>query len=316
MNLSPNQKADVLIESLPYIKKFYNEIVVIKYGGSAMVNDELKESIIKDIVLMKYVGMHPVVVHGGGPEITNMLKVFDKESKFVDGLRVTDQATMEITEMVLLGKVCQEIVTRINQNGVRSIGICGKDGSMIKTVPKDPELGLVGGITSIDTDLIKTIIEKGYIPVISPIGCGPAGESHNINADEVAGKLAAALGAKKLMLITDVAGVLRDQHDEASLISDIKTNEIEEYIETGVIKGGMIPKISCCFDAVANGVERAHIIDGRKSHSMLLEIFTDQGVGTMITHGGDQNGNSKNNKQWKSIFNEHLWENAYSLPGR
>ncbi|AKL94172.1 acetylglutamate kinase ArgB [Clostridium aceticum] len=284
MKLSPCQKADILIESLPYIKAFHNQTVVIKYGGNAMINNELKQTVIKDIVLMKYVGMNPVVVHGGGPEITEMMQKLGKEPQFVDGLRVTDQETMDITEMILLGKINRQIVSLINGNGVKAIGISGKDGNMILAKQRNPKLGLVGEIENIDISLINTITDNGYVPVISPIGCGSQGETYNINADEVAGRVAAALGAKKLMLITDVKGVMRDQNDSNSIISHIKTKEIRRYIESEIISGGMIPKVQCCFDAVTNGVERAHIIDGRKPHSILLEIFTNEGIGTMITN--------------------------------
>lgn len=284
MQLSPCQKANVLIESLPYIRTFYNQTVVIKYGGNAMINEELKQTVIKDIVLMKYVGMNPVVVHGGGPEIDEMMKKLGKEPKFIDGLRVTDEETMQIAEMVLLGKINRQIVSLINGNGIKAIGISGKDGKTIRAVQKDPKLGLVGEIKKIDTSLITTMTDRGYVPVIAPIAYGKDGETYNINADEVAGKLAAALKAKKLILITDVKGVMKDQQDSSSLISHIKIKEIKKYIEDRIINGGMIPKVQCCYDAVSRGVERAHIIDGRKPHSMLLEIFTDEGIGTMITN--------------------------------
>ncbi|MDR5659891.1 acetylglutamate kinase [Serpentinicella sp. ANB-PHB4] len=283
MEMTPCQKADVLIESLPYIKSFHNETIVIKYGGNAMINEDLKKTVIRDIVLMKYVGMNPVVVHGGGPEITEMLKKLGKETKFIDGLRVTDEETMYITEMVLTGKISNQIVSLFNQNGIKSIGINGKDGNTIQAKQKDPTLGLVGKIESIDTDLINTVIEKGYIPVISPIGIGENSQSFNINADEVAGNLAAALNAKKIILMTDVRGVMKDANDVDSIIPRIKSDQIMDLIHGGVIKGGMIPKIKCCLEAVTNGVESAHIIDGRKQHSILLEIFTDDGIGTMIT---------------------------------
>ncbi|MFW5648604.1 MAG: acetylglutamate kinase [Candidatus Alkaliphilus sp. MAG34] len=284
MNLSPCKKANVLIESLPYIKSFYNEIVVIKYGGHAMINEELKCGVIKDIVLMKFVGMNPIIVHGGGPDITDFMKKLGKKAEFIDGLRVTDEETMEITEMVLFGKINREIVSRINANGVKSIGISGKDGGTFRAKQKKPELGLVGKIEEVDVDLINTIINKGYIPVVSPIAYGGGGKTFNINADEVAGRLAAELNAKKLILITDVKGIMRKQNDSSTVISQIKTEEIKEYIDRGIITGGMIPKIKCCFEAVKGGVERAHIIDGRKPHSILLEIFTNEGIGTMITN--------------------------------
>lgn len=283
MKLSPCEKANVLIESLPYIKSFHNETVVIKYGGNAMMNEELKHSVIRDIVLMKFVGMNPIIVHGGGPDITSLMKKLGKEAEFIDGLRVTDEETMEITEMVLFGKINREIVSCINANGVKSIGISGKDGGTFRAKQKDAKLGLVGEIVEVNTDLIDTIINKGYIPVISPIAYGNEGESFNINADEVAGRLAAELNAKKLILITDVKGVMRDRNDSSTVISQIKTEDIKEYMDKGIISGGMIPKIKCCFEAVKGGVERAHIIDGRKPHSILLEIFTNEGIGTMIT---------------------------------
>lgn len=284
MVLTPQLKAGVMVESLSYIKKFHNQLVVIKYGGNAMINEELKEAVIKDIVLMKYVGMNPVIVHGGGPEITEMMEKFGKKAEFIDGLRVTDQLTMELTEMVLCGKISNQIVTLLNQNGVKSVGISGKDGRLIEAVQKDEKLGFVGEITGVNTELITTVVDRGYIPVISPIGIGENGESFNINADDVACKLAIALKAKKLVLITDVEGVMMDAKDPTTLISQIKANEVEVYIKDGIIKGGMIPKIQGCTEAVINGVERCHIVDGRKHHSILLEIFTDDGIGTMITN--------------------------------
>lgn len=283
MELSPQKKAHVLVESLAYIKKFHNQMVVIKYGGHAMINEELKQAVMRDIALMKYVGMNPVIVHGGGPEITEMMEHFGKKPEFIDGLRVTDEKTMEITEMVLCGKIATQIVSLLNCNDVKALGLSGKDGNMLISDQKNPKLGYVGNITSINTELIRSVIQAGYVPVVSPVGVGANGESYNINADEVAGKLAVALGAKKLVLITDVEGVLMDGKDPKTLISVIKTTEVKDYIESGIIKGGMIPKVQCCMGAVTNGVERCHIIDGRKYHSILLEIFTDDGIGTMIT---------------------------------
>ncbi|GAB6086639.1 acetylglutamate kinase [Alkaliphilus crotonatoxidans] len=283
MDLTPQQKAHVLVESLAYIQKFHNQIVVIKYGGNAMVNEELKQYVIKDIALMKYVGMNPVIVHGGGPEITEMMACFGKEPQFIDGLRITDEKTMEITEMVLGGKIAGEIVSLLNCNDVKALALTGKDGRLIEATQKDPRLGYVGEITKINTGLIHTVIKEGYVPVISPIGMGAGGESYNINADEVAGRLAVALEAKKLVLITDVEGVLKNPKDPKTIITEIKTTEVKGYIEKGIIQGGMIPKIHCCMGAVTQGVERCHIIDGRKYHSILLEIFTDDGIGTMIT---------------------------------
>ncbi|SCY65377.1 acetylglutamate kinase [Alkaliphilus peptidifermentans] len=283
MEITPQQKAHVLVESLAYIKRFHNQIVVIKYGGHAMINNTLKKAVIKDIALMKYVGMNPVVVHGGGPEITEIMKSLGKKPEFIDGLRVTDKETMELTEMVLCGKISSEIVSLLNHNDVKALGISGKDGKTIQAAQKSEKLGLVGEITHINTDLIHTVIKEGYVPVISPVGVGTDAESYNINADEVAGQLAVALGAKKLVLITDVDGVLMDAKKPETLISEIKTTEVSKYINEGIIKDGMIPKVQCCMGAVTKGVERCHIIDGRKYHSILLEIFTDDGIGTMIT---------------------------------
>lgn len=284
MVLTPQLKAGVMVESLSYIKKLHNQLVVIKYGGNAMINEELKQAVIKDIVLMKYVGMNPVIVHGGGPEITAMMEKFGKKAEFIDGLRVTDQLTMELTEMVLCGKISTQIVTLLSQNDVKSVGISGKDGRLIEAVQKNEKLGYVGKITGINTELIATVVDRGYVPVISPVGIGENAESFNINADEAACKLAIALKAKKLVLITDVEGVMKNAGDPTTLISQINTCEAEEYIRKGIIKGGMIPKILGCIEAVRSGVERCHIVDGRKHHSILLEIFTDDGIGTMITN--------------------------------
>ncbi|SET65806.1 N-acetylglutamate kinase [Natronincola peptidivorans] len=283
MKLSPYEKASLMIKKLPQIKDFLNQTVVIKYGGNAMTNEALKEVVIKDIVLMKFIGMNPVVVHGGGPEITNMMKKVGKEAEFVNGLRVTDRETMEITEKVLFGKINKEIVSFMKDYGTEAISINGKKDSMIQAKQKDPKLGFVGEVDQVNTDILEKIIAEGKIPVISPTACGKDGETYNINADEVAGRVAAAIGAKKLILITDVDGVMMDQHDTSSIISHIKTKEIRKYIEDQIIGGGMIPKIQCCFDAVTCGVEKAHIIDGRKPKSMLLKIFTNESVGTMIT---------------------------------
>ncbi|MBE0450903.1 MAG: acetylglutamate kinase [Clostridia bacterium] len=283
MEVSPQQKAHIMIESLSYIKKFHQQIVVIKYGGNAMINEELKQAVIKDITLMKYVGMNPVVIHGGGPEITEAMERFGKKPTFIDGLRVTDKVTMELTEMVLCGKISSQIVSLMNANDVRAVGISGKDANTIMVKQKNKALGLVGEVVEINTDYLNNIIQNGYVPIISPIGVGPDGQSYNVNADEVAGRIAVALNAKKLVLITDVEGVMMDAKDPTTLISEIRAYEVEDYIESGTIKGGMIPKIQCCMGAVNNGVERCHIIDGRKFHSILLEIFTDAGIGTMIT---------------------------------
>ncbi|HHT64145.1 MAG: acetylglutamate kinase [Bacillota bacterium] len=292
------EKANVLIEALPYIRKFHGKTIVIKYGGNAMINDELKKAVMNDVILMKLVGMNPVLVHGGGPEITQLLKRLDIKSSFVNGLRVTDAATMEVVEMVLVGKVNKEIVAQINQLGGKAVGLSGKDGEMILARKQyaiisdengneiEADIGSVGEVERINTGIIETIMNtNGYIPVIAPIGAGAAGETYNINADYVAGEIAAALGAEKLVLLTDVEGILSDVNDKSSIISVLKTSEVDGFINKGIIAGGMIPKVRCCVKALEAGVKRTHIIDGRVPHSILLEIFTDEGIGTMVEKG-------------------------------
>lgn len=285
------EKTKILIEALPYIEKFSGKTVVIKYGGNAMINEELKKAVMQDVILMKYVGIQPVLVHGGGPEITSMLKRLDIKSEFIKGLRVTDQATMEIVEMVLVGKVNKEIVSNINSLGGKAVGLCGKDGGLIKAkkqLAKDDEgnetidIGLVGEVSEVSPHILQTVIKEGFIPVISPVGYDEQGNSYNINADYVAGEIAAALGADKLVLLTDVEGIFMDYADKSSLISELKISEIADLISREVISGGMIPKVECCINALDKGVGRTHIIDGRIPHSILLEVFTDQGIGTMV----------------------------------
>ncbi len=288
------EKANILIEALPYIRKFYGKTVVIKYGGHAMVNDELKQAVIKDVILMKLIGINPVIVHGGGPEITDMLKRLDIPSQFVGGCRVTDPATMEIVEMVLVGKINKEIVALINRHGGRAVGLSGKDANLIQAVRKmgksvDREgneslqdIGFVGDVKKINPEIIQTVINEGYIPVVAPVGVGDEGESYNINADYVAGEIAVALKADKLILLTDVEGIFEDYNNKDTLISELKLNEVDGKIAGGVISGGMIPKVECCVQAVRGGVTTTHILDGRIPHSILLEIFTDQGIGTMV----------------------------------
>jgi acetylglutamate kinase len=284
MILSALEKAEVLVEALPYIKDFYGKRVVIKYGGAAMTECELKMKVMQDIVLMKYVGMHPIVVHGGGPDITGMLGRLNIETAFVDGLRVTDRATMEVVEMVLGGKVNKEIVSGLNASGGKAVGISGKDGGLIKARPIDPsgKLGFVGEVEAVNPQIIETLIENGYIPVIAPIGIDDEQQSYNINADLVAASIAVGMKADKLVLLTDVPGLLEDKNDSASLISVLKVSQVPGYVEAGVIAGGMIPKVTCCVEAVTGGVSRTHIVDGRVPHSILLEIFTKEGVGTMV----------------------------------
>jgi acetylglutamate kinase len=283
---SAMEKAEILVEALPYIKEFYGKRVVIKYGGAAMQDCGLKQKVMQDIVLMKYVGMHPIVIHGGGPEINAMLKRLEIKSSFIDGLRVTDQATMEIVEMVLGGKVNKEIVSGINASGGKAVGISGKDGGLIEARALDPKglMGFVGEVQNINPQVIETMIESGYIPVIAPIGIDDQGQSYNINADLAAAAIAVSMKADKLVLLTDVPGLLQDPKDADSLISVLKVSEVAGYIAEGTIAGGMIPKVHCCEEAVAGGVGRTHIIDGRVPHSILLEVFTDEGVGTMVVN--------------------------------
>ncbi|SHE93300.1 N-acetylglutamate kinase [Thermoanaerobacter uzonensis DSM 18761] len=277
-------KAHVLIEALPYIKKFSGKTVVIKYGGSAMLDCNLKRMVMQDIVLMKFVGLNPVIVHGGGPEINKMLEKLGIESKFVNGLRVTDEATMEIVEMVLMGRINKEIVSLINELGGQAIGISGKDGKLLKAEKdiSNGDIGYVGKIVDVNIDVITMMLEKGYIPVIAPVSFGDDGKTYNVNADTAAGKIAEALKAEKLILLTDVEGILSNINDKSSLISRMDLEHAKEFMNSGRINGGMIPKLECCIKAVENGVKRAHIIDGRLTHSLLLEIFTDEGIGTMI----------------------------------
>ncbi len=276
------EKIKVLFESLPYIRKFYNKTIVIKYGGHAMVAEGLKRSFARDVVLMKYVGINPVIVHGGGPQIGGFLAKLGKETRFVKGIRVTDDETMDVVEMVLVGKINKEIVGLINFYGGRAVGLGGKDGGLIKAkrlTIKGEEMGFVGDVESVDASVIKTLEMNNFIPVIAPVGGGDDGLSYNINADTVAGKIASALKAEKLILLTDVEGVL---DKSKKLISSLSLSEARSLINKKVAVGGMIPKLKCCMEAVATGVQSAHIIDGRVEHAVLLEVFTDAGVGTAI----------------------------------
>ena len=282
------KKAEILVEALPYIQKLSGKTVVIKYGGNAMINDELKNSVMEDITLLKYIGMNPVVVHGGGPEINKALEKFSIKSQFINGLRVTDSSTMEVAQMVLVGKTNKEIVSLLNKMGGKAIGLCGIDGNLIECEQykanvdgKDLDLGYVGKITSINSKLIELIAKDEYIPVVAPIGVGKDGQSYNINADTVAGEIAAALKAEKLMLLTDIEGVKMNK-DSDDIITALTVNEIHSLIERKVIDGGMIPKVLGCVEALEKGVGRTHIIDGRIPHCLLLEIFTNKGIGTMI----------------------------------
>lgn len=273
----------VLSEALPYIQQFAGRSVVVKYGGAAMKDSSLKDKVIRDIVFLSCIGMRPVVVHGGGPEINSWLDKLGIEPQFKNGLRVTDAPTMDVVEMVLVGRVNKELVSLINQAGGSAVGLCGKDGNLFKARPEGQEgMGFVGEVTKVNTKLLESLVNSRYIPVVSSVGEDENGQAYNINADTVAGELAAALGAEKLILLTDTAGILRDPKDPKSLIAKLKIQEVRHLIDTGVVSGGMIPKVKCCVRSLAQGVHAAHIIDGRIPHALLLEIFTDEGIGSMI----------------------------------
>ena len=281
-----SRTAEILVEALPYIRKLYGKTIVIKYGGHAMTDPEIKEKVISDIILMRYIGINPVIVHGGGPEINNQLAKDGVESKFIDGLRVTDKETMKIAQMVLVGKINQELVGLIGKLGGKAVGLNGVDGGMIKAKKlylnkegRDVDLGYVGEVEKVQTDLIDQAIARGYIPVIAPIGCDENGEVYNINADYAAGSIAAGIGADKLFMLTDIDGVLDKEKNKISLLTFA---DMEEKIQDGTIQGGMIPKVECCKAAINKGVRKVHIVNGTTEHSILLELFTDKGIGTMV----------------------------------
>jgi acetylglutamate kinase len=280
------EKANMLIEALPYIRRLSGKTVVIKYGGAAMLSRELSEKIMQDITLLKYVGMNPIVVHGGGGDINKMLALYDIKPQFHNGLRVTDEASMDVVQMVLMGKINKDIVSQINVAGGKAIGLCGKDAQLIQAekIKTDDgfDLGYVGHITDINTKLLNTLAQDEYIPVIAPIGVGKDGESYNINADTVAGEVAAALNAEKLIFLTDIDGIRRKPNDPDTLIYEISVDEIYKFINMGVISGGMLPKVEGCIHAIKCGVKRTHILNGTIPHPILLEIFTDSGIGTMV----------------------------------
>ncbi|HOD63873.1 MAG TPA: acetylglutamate kinase [Smithellaceae bacterium] len=289
---SSMERADILLEALPYIRRFYNKTIVIKYGGHAMVDQDLKDKFARDVVMMKYIGINPVVVHGGGPQIGGFLKKLGKESKFIQGMRVTDEETMNIVEMVLVGMVNKEIVGLINRHGGKAVGLSGKDGNLVeaekyylndekaKNTPSEIiDIGLVGKVKAVNAGLIVSLAANGFIPVIAPTGMGENGETYNINADIVAGEVAAALKAEKLLLLTDVAGVL---DAGKNLINTMTDQEALHLIDEGIVEGGMFPKVKCCLKALRGGVKKAHIVDGRLKHAILLEVFTDKGIGTEI----------------------------------
>lgn len=282
MEINNTQRAEVLMRALPYIRKYFGKVVVIKYGGSAMGGGELKKSVMSDVALLSLIGVRVVLVHGGGPEISDMLSCMGKPSRFIDGLRVTDQETAEVVQMVLAGKVNKSLVALLGSIGCNAVGLCGMDGSMIKAKPISPELGFVGEITRINERLILDMLEKGYTPVISTLGVDDEGHAYNINADTAAAHIAGALGAECLVNLTDIPGLLRDTLDPSSLISRVTVSEAQELKDAGVIQGGMIPKVDCCIEALRKGVRKVFVIDGRIMHAILIELLTDEGIGTMF----------------------------------
>ena len=282
LSLTNAQRAEVLTQALPYIKKYNGKIVVIKYGGNAMVNDHLKEQVMEDIVLLSLIGVKVVLVHGGGPEITETMKKVGKESVFLNGLRVTDKETADIVQMVLAGKINKSLVNLLEVKGGRAMGLSGMDDRMILCEMKDPQLGYVGKITKVNVTPVMDLLEKGYIPVVSTVGCDKEGNVYNINADTAAAYIAGAMQAERLISLTDIAGILRDQNDPSSLIPELDIKEAKQLFETGIISGGMIPKVECCIDAINRGVRKVIIMDGRVPHSILIETLTDEGAGTMV----------------------------------
>ena len=277
-----SQRAQVLTQALPYIRQYNGKIVVVKYGGNAMVSEELREQVMEDIVLLWLVGVRVVLVHGGGPEISEMMNRLGKKPEFVDGLRVTDQETVDIVQMVLAGKVNKTLVKLLEVKGGKAMGISGMDGGLIEAKMKRAELGYVGSITGVNIEPVMDLLEKGYIPVISTLGCDREGNTYNINGDTAAAYIAGALGAERLIMMTDIAGVLRNKNDPSTLIPELTIGEAIKLFEQNVIAGGMIPKVECCIDAIHRGVERVIIMDGRVPHSILMEIMTDEGAGTMV----------------------------------
>ena len=285
MEISNNIRAQVLVEALPYIQKYTNKIVVIKYGGNAMINEELKDAVMGDIALLSLIGIKVVLVHGGGPEITDMLNKVGKKSEFVDGLRVTDKETADIVQMVLAGKVNKSLVALLGRLGCKAVGLCGADNHLITAEAKDEKLGYVGEITAINPEPILDLLNLGYVPVISTTGCDADGNVYNINADTAAAKIAGVLNAASFISMTDIAGLLRDKDDPSTLIPKVYVSDIPQLINEGIISGGMIPKIECCREAIRRGVEKVFIIDGRVPHALLIETLTDEGLGTMFVQG-------------------------------
>ena len=281
--LTNQTRAHVLVAALPLLQKYYGKTIVVKYGGNAMTSDDLKQQVMEDIVLLTMVGIKVVLVHGGGPELSSLMQKLGKKPEFIDGLRVTDKETIDIAQMVLAGKINKSLVNLLQMKGGRAIGLSGMDGRMIEATIRDPKYGYVGDVTRINADVITTLLEKGYIPVISTLGCDVEGNTYNINGDTGAGKIASALGAERLIMMTDIEGIMRDKDDPESLIPELTISDAEKLMEERVISGGMIPKVTCCIDALNEGVGAAVIIDGRVPHATLMEILTDEGAGTLIT---------------------------------
>ena len=285
IDFSNAQRAEVLTEALPYIKRYTGKIVVVKYGGNAMINEDLKMQVMEDIVLLWLIGVKVVLVHGGGPEISDLMNRLGKKAEFVNGLRVTDKETVDIVQMVLAGKVNKTLVNLLEMKGGRAMGISGMDGMLIESKIKDERLGYVGEITKINIEPVTDLLEKGYIPVVSTVGCDREGNTYNINGDTAAAHIAGALNAERLIMMTDIAGVLRDKDDPSSLIPEITVSDAENLKAEGIISGGMIPKVDCCVEAIREGVENVIIMDGRVPHSILMELLTDEGAGTMVMGG-------------------------------
>ena len=281
-DFSNAERAQILVEALPYIEKYRGEIVVVKYGGNAMTSEQLRQQVMEDIVLLHLIGVKVVLVHGGGPEISDLMEKLGKKAEFVDGLRVTDKETVDIVQMVLAGKINKTLVNLLEAKGGKAVGISGLDGRLIQCTMKDPRLGYVGSVSKINIEPVTDLLEKGYIPVISTIGCDEEGNTYNINGDTAAAYIAGALEAKRLIMLTDIAGVLRDKNDPSSLIRQLSVQEAKQLFEEKVIAGGMIPKVECCITALKRGVRKAIIMDGRVPHSILMEILTDEGAGTMF----------------------------------
>ncbi len=286
-NVKPTteQRAEILTQALPYIQKYNNKVIVVKYGGNAMLNEELKEAVMGDIVLLSLIGIKVVLVHGGGPEITEMLGKVGKKTEFVGGLRVTDKETVEIVQMVLAGKVNKNLVLHLQRKGGKAIGLCGMDGMLLQAKQVDEKLGYVGEVTGVNVQPILDLLEKGYIPVVSTVGCDSEGNTYNINADTAAARIAGELKAECLLSMTDIVGLLRDKDDPSTLIPKVYVSDTPKLIRDGIISGGMIPKINCCTEAIRRGVKKVFIIDGRVPHSILIEMLTDEGIGTMFRSG-------------------------------